>query len=86
MYKVKNPHAEQEKVLLAHFNINEEGVRILDPSLATKYSPNGRIVDIFFKDGKAYCDYDKTDKCQHVQYALSLPIVKKIFKKKGWKI
>jgi len=72
--------------LLEHFNLDEHGVRILDRSLATKNSPKGRIIDVYFKQGKVLCDYDKSGDCNHVKYALSLDIVHEIFKKKGWKI
>jgi hypothetical protein len=70
---------------MEHFNVNESGVRILDRSLSNKNSPNGMIVDVFFKRGKAFCEYDDTDNCKHIEYALSLPIVREIFKEKGWK-
>jgi hypothetical protein len=66
------------------FNQGPNGVKIQDPSLATKYSPHGFIVDVYFKDGKAFCDYCQSSECKHVEYALSLPLVQKIFKKKGW--
>jgi hypothetical protein len=71
---------------MTHFNIDEKGTKILDRSLKSENSPNGMIVDVFFKRGKAWCEYDETDKCKHIEYALSLPIVMAIFKKKGWKI
>jgi hypothetical protein len=70
---------------MVQFNAGEKGVKIQDPSLATKYSPHGFIVDVYFKDGKAFCDYCQSSECKHVEYALSLPLVQKIFKKKGWK-
>jgi len=85
MYKVKNPYYETEEINLVHFNLDKEGVRILDPSLATRYSPLGRIIDVYFKDGKAYCGLDDSESCKHVKYALSLPLVQRIFRKRGWK-
>jgi hypothetical protein len=86
LYKVKNPYYETEEINLVHFNLDNEGVRILDPSLATRYSPHGRIIDVYFKDGKAYCGLDDSQDCKHVKYALSLPLVQRILKKRGWKI
>jgi hypothetical protein len=74
-----------ELATMKHFNLDETGVRILDPSLATEHSPDGRIIDVSFKRGKAFCEYDDTDNCKHIEYALSLPIVREIFKQKGWK-
>jgi hypothetical protein len=87
LYKVKNPYFNiEEKNLLDHFNIGENGVKIQDPSLATKYSPHGPIIDVYFRDGKAFCDYCESSDCKHVKYALSLPLVQRILKKRGWKI
>lgn len=71
---------------MEHFNLDENGVRILDKSLTTEHSPRGRIVDIYFKDKRAYCEHDDSFDCKHVEYALSLPVVMEILKKKGWKL
>lgn len=84
MFKVRN-RAASPQITMQHFNINESGVRILDKSLTSKNSPRGMIVDVFFKRGKAWCEYDDTDNCRHIEYALALPIVREIFKQKGWK-
>ena len=70
---------------LEHFNLDENGVRILDPSLATPNSPKGRIIDVYFKPKKILCEYDESSDCRHVKYALGLPVVQEILKKKGWK-
>jgi hypothetical protein len=72
--------------LMEHFNLDENGIRILDKSLTTEHSPRGRIVDIYFKEKKAWCEYDDSSNCKHVEYALSLPVVQEILKKKGWKV
>jgi hypothetical protein len=87
-YNVKNIYFEEEeqKTNLDHFNIGENGVKIQDPSLATKYSPHGPIIDVYFRDGKAFCDYCESSDCKHVKYALSLPLVQRIFQKRRWKI
>jgi hypothetical protein len=87
MYKVKNPHFQEteKEILLEHFNLDENGVRILDRSLTNKYSPNGRIIDVYFKEEKAWCEYNDSSDCKHVEFALSLPVVQEIVKKKGWK-
>ena len=87
LYKVKNPYFKiADKNLLDHFNIGENGVKIQDPSLATKYSPHGPIIDVYFRDGKSFCDYCESSDCKHVKYALRLPLVQKIFQKRRWKI
>ena len=70
---------------LEHFNLSEEGVRILDRTLANKTS-RGRIIDVYFKPDKVSCDYCQSRRCNHVKFALSLPEVQKILHKKGWKI
>jgi hypothetical protein len=77
----------QEKLQppLEHFNIWEEGVRILDRTLGDTTS-RGLIVDVYFKPDKAWCEYCESSKCQHVKFALSLPEVQKILRTKGWKI
>jgi DNA-directed RNA polymerase subunit RPC12/RpoP len=77
---------EEELEEMQHFNLDQDGVRILDKSLATRQSPHGRIIDIYFKKGKAQCDYCDSDDCKHIRYALTLPIVIDILRKKGWKI
>jgi hypothetical protein len=74
------------KDLMKHFNLDENGVKVLDKALASEHSPRGRILDIFFKDKRAWCQYDDSLDCKHVEYALGLPVVQEILKKKGWKI
>lgn len=74
-----------EMIPLEHFNVGEEGVRVLDRTLANKAS-RGRIIDVFFKEGKVWCDYCESANCKHVKFALGLPAVQKILRKKGWHI
>ena len=74
-----------ELPLLEHFNINEEGVRILDRSLANHMS-KGRIIDVYFKPDKVWCEYCQSSSCNHVKFALNIPEVRKIIIKKGWEI
>jgi len=64
---------------MRHFNLDENGVRILDPNLHW-------IVDVQFKRGRAHCLYHKSSNCIHVKFALGLREVQDILKKKGWKI
>ncbi|MEM3640875.1 MAG: ribbon-helix-helix domain-containing protein [Candidatus Bathyarchaeia archaeon] len=70
---------------LEHFNISEHGVRVLDRTLANGVS-KGRIIDVYFKPDKVLCEYCQTDNCRHVEFALSIPKVKKILIEKGWPI
>jgi hypothetical protein len=70
---------------LEHFNLSELGVRILDRTLASKTS-RGRIADVYFKPNNVWCDNCQSSSCQHVKFALNLPEVQKILRKKGWTI
>jgi hypothetical protein len=70
---------------LEHFNLDEQGVRILDRTLRNG-TVRGRIIDVYFKPDKAWCEYCESTRCQHVKFALGLPEVQKILKEKGWKI
>jgi len=70
---------------LEHFNISEHGVRVLDRTLGNGVS-KGRIIDVYFKPDKILCEYCQTDNCRHVEFALSIPKVKKILTEKGWPI
>jgi hypothetical protein len=62
---------------MEHFNLGEDGVKILDHNLHW-------IVDVYFKPKKVYCEYCKSSDCDHVKFALTLPDVQKILKERGW--
>jgi len=68
-----------------HFNLDEQGVRVLDRTLANG-STRGRIIDVYFKPDKVFCEYCGAEDCRHVRFALSLPKVQKILSEKGWEI
>jgi len=70
---------------LEHFNINENGVRILDRTLANGYS-RGRIIDVYFKPDRIICEYCHSSSCRHVKFALNIPKIQDILLKKGWPI
>jgi hypothetical protein len=70
---------------IEHFNIDEDGVRILDRTL-TNGTSRGRIIDVYFKPDEVWCEYCQATNCQHVKFALSIPEVQEILAKKGWKI
>jgi len=65
---------------LEHFNLDENGVKILDRNIGR----TGWVVDIHFKPDVIYCEYCLSDKCKHVKFALTIPQVRNIIKKKGW--
>jgi hypothetical protein len=77
--------ATSELPQLEHFNISENGVRILDRSLGNGVS-KGRIIDVYFKPDKVLCEYCGTGDCRHVEFALNIPKVRKILIEKGWPI
>lgn len=65
-----------------HFNMGSSGVRITDRKQRV-------IADIYFKPQGIYCDHDKTDDCEHIDFALTVPEIKDIVRKhrkEGWKL
>jgi len=75
------PREVLEQLSLEHFNICEDGVRVLDRTID---KPRGRIIDIYFKPENAWCEYCESPSCKHVNFALTLPEVQKILRRKGW--
>lgn len=69
---------QQQQPSLEHFNVNENGVQILDRDL-------NRMIQVYFKPDKVLCEYDGSNNCKHVDFALELPEVQEILRKKGWK-
>jgi len=71
-----------------HFNISENGVRILDRTIKNGVS-NGRIIDVYFRPDGVWCDYCQARDCRHIRFALTVPKIKEIIEKKlaeGWKL
>jgi hypothetical protein len=77
--------ARAELPPIEHFNIDENGVRILDRTIANGGS-NGRIIDVYFKPDKVYCEYCDSTDCRHVKFALAIPKVQETLRQKGWKL
>ena len=75
----------RQLIPLEHFNLGDEGVRVLDRTLGNSKS-RGRIIDVFFKPDRVWCDHCESADCKHVKFALSLPEVQEIIRKKGWHI
>lgn len=73
-------HGSEPK--LEHFNMDARGIKVLDRMLGR----NGIIVDVFFKPDKVLCEYCESSDCEHTRFALSLPKVQELIKKKGWKL
>jgi hypothetical protein len=70
---------EQEEPRLKHFNIYEDHVTIHDRYL-------DRLVDVYFRNGKAYCEHCESFDCIHIEFALNIPEVREDLKKRGWTI
>lgn len=65
-----------------HFNMGMDGVRVVDHKL-------NRIADVYFRPEGIWCDFDKKSKCEHIDFALSIPKIQGIIekrKKEGWKL
>ena len=63
-----------------HFNLDEDGVKIRDRSVS-------HVVDVSFKPKGIQCSYCGEDSCRHVKFALSVPAIQKVIRKKreeGW--
>jgi len=72
-------------VVMTHYNLDENGVKILDYSL----NGHGRIVDVYFTPEGVRCEYDNSNNCRHVKFALSVPAIQKVVRKKreeGWNL
>jgi len=75
-------HKNSDLPRFEHFNIDPDGARITDRKLHM-------IADIYFKPEGIFCDLDKTEKCEHIDFALTVPKIQDIIKQKtkeGWKL
>jgi len=72
-------HREEVQPKFKHFNLNEDGVVVLDVE-------NDLLIQVYFRPEGVYCEQCKSHNCPHIRFALSLPKVQKILSEKGWKI
>ena len=59
-----------------------DGARITDRKI-------GMIAEIYFKPEGIFCDLDKNNNCEHIDFALTVPAIQEIIKKRlkeGWKL
>ena len=63
-----------ERRRFEHINMHEDHVKILD----NKLERAGRIVSVYFRDAKAWCEYCDEHMCVHIQYAWEIPDVREI--------
>jgi hypothetical protein len=62
-----------------HVNTYEDHAVVRDNKI-------GKEVIIYFRNGGvAYCDYCESTKCEHIDYALTLPEVMEPLEQRGWK-
>jgi len=80
-YGRKEERTEEEMLDLKHFNLNEDGVLVLDRVI----QPDN-LIQVYFRPEGVYCELCESMKCRHVEFALRLPKVQDILHKKGWKI
>ncbi len=71
-------HEEELKPRLEHFNFNEQGVMVLDRDLNS-------IIQVHFEPDKLWCEHCGSE-CRHIDFALSIPEVEEMLRKKGWKL
>ena len=63
-----------ERRRFEHINMHEDHVKILD----NKLERAGRIVSVYFRGAKAWCEYCDEHMCVHIQYAWEIPDVREI--------
>jgi len=73
------PKERSLKDRFEHFNCYEDHVTLWDKKL-------GRLVDVYLRNMKAYCEFCKEFDCDHVKFAVCIPKVRKVLEAKGWEI
>ncbi|MDE0265566.1 MAG: hypothetical protein OXK17_00850 [Thaumarchaeota archaeon] len=63
-----------ERMRFEHINMYEDHVKILDNKLGRA----GRILSVYFRDTRAWCEYCDEHMCVHIQYAWEIPDVRKV--------
>ena len=68
---------EETKPTLEHFNVYEDHVTIIDHK-------RRRLVNVYFRNGRIYCELCQETECPHTQYALNIPKIQEALREKGW--
>ncbi|RLI77530.1 hypothetical protein DRP04_11260, partial [Archaeoglobales archaeon] len=74
------------KPLLQHYNLNDDGVIIIDRIINPGRE---RYIQIYFKPEGILCEFCQTNDCYHIRYAYTKEDIKKVLRKhykEGWKI
>jgi len=73
--KILVPKPEQPP--LEHFNVNQDHVTVMDHRARM-------LADVYFRNNHVFCELCKAENCEHVKYALNIPKVQQLLRKKGW--
>ena len=68
---------EETKPTLEHFNVYEDHVTIIDHK-------RRRLVNVYFRNGRIYCELCQETECPHTRYALNIPKIQEALREKGW--
>jgi len=68
-----------ERPELEHFNVAEDHVTVMDHK-------RKMYADVYFRGNKVFCQLCSDEDCEHVEYALNIPKLQKLLRKKGWVI
>jgi len=68
---------EETKPTLEHFNVYEDHVTIIDHK-------RRRLVNVYFRNGRIYCELCQEAECPHTEYALNIPKIQEALREKGW--
>ena len=91
----KNSYSEFVEAKSVHWPISFFKAILVSSTLTWAFtaceSPtaNSRIADIRFSPKGIYCELDESEKCGHIEFALTVPEIKEIIRnkrKKGWKL
>ncbi|MBI2184218.1 MAG: hypothetical protein HYU39_04580 [Thaumarchaeota archaeon] len=63
------------KPRLQHFNVNEDHITVIDNELG------GRLIDVYIRERRLWCDSCRRDDCIHVGYAWSIDDVKRTLRR-----
>ena len=82
MEEIRKSHIEKPLPRFEHFNKDPNGVKITDRKLR-------KIADIYFKPEGIFCELDQSNDCEHIDFALTVPDIQDIIRKRrkeNWKL
>lgn len=80
-YVIKQFLIENTSFRFEHLNTKENHITIVDQKIS-------HVVDVYVdeKGKKLFCEFDKSNDCEHVFFALKIPEVQQTLKRKGWQL